>query len=74
MKSRAMKKCKCFGNNNDIITWEAPEKDHGDKAKLVHICTRCGYTHAESPDAGHSNTEGRKPAGQAEQEEAIRRR
>lgn len=50
-----MKKCECFGTASDIVTWEVPGDHYGDKARLLHICTRCGHT--GWADIGHSSKE-----------------
>jgi len=52
-----MKTCTCFGSDSEIVVWEAPVNHYGDKAKLLHICTRCGHTYAAWPNLEHADAE-----------------
>ena len=53
-----VKRCKCFGSDDDIVEWEAPKNRHEAEApkELLHICTRCGHV-VIWPDMGHEDAE-----------------
>ena len=55
-----MKKCKCFGDVNDVAQWEMPRHHYGDRTKFLHICARCGHIHAPDgyPDAEEQASSG----------------
>ena len=52
-----MKQCSCFGSESDVVKWGVPESHFGDRAKFLHICTKCGHTHAAWMDAGRPDAE-----------------